>query len=102
MSGSFWQTMMDKFYGQSALVTMLGNFHKGGIQFGETPEQALFRELREKSAYCPNMSRLLRKPKDGCVIVCHIGTFGQTLTRMYRTETKWFLLKLTASASIFS
>lgn len=26
------------------------------------------------------MSRLLRKPKDGCVIVCHIGIFGQTLT----------------------
>jgi len=53
-------------------------FPQGGIQYGETPEQALFRELRYR---LPN--RYIRPDSDPVCI-------GQ--------KQKWFLLKLTASA----
>ena len=74
-------------------------FPQGGIQYGETPEQALYRELREEIGLLPEHVQIVAQTK---------GWLRYRLPQRYiRSDSdpvcigqkqKWFLLKLTASA----
>jgi putative (di)nucleoside polyphosphate hydrolase len=75
------------------------HFQQGGIQYGETPEQALYRELREEVGLLPEHVQIVAQTK---------GWLRYRLPHRYiRTDSdpvcigqkqKWFLLKLTAPA----
>jgi putative (di)nucleoside polyphosphate hydrolase len=75
-------------------------FPQGGIQDGETPEQALYRELQEEVGLRPEHVRLLAQTR---------GWLRYRLPHRYiRQESdpvcigqkqKWFLLQLTASTN---
>ncbi|MBK7952493.1 MAG: NUDIX domain-containing protein [Candidatus Accumulibacter sp.] len=45
-------------------------FPQGGIQRGETPEQAMYRSCMKKSVCCRNMFKFSVEPKTGCVTKC--------------------------------
>jgi hypothetical protein len=45
-------------------------FPQGGIKRGETPEQAMYRELHEEVGLLPEHVRILGGPRTGCVTKC--------------------------------
>lgn len=72
-------------------------FPQGGIQFGESPEQALYRELREEVGLLPEHVEVIAHTQ---------GWLYYHLPYRFRSHTdpicigqkqKWFLLKLKAS-----
>lgn len=75
-------------------------FPQGGIQHGETPEQALFRELREEVGLLPEHVQIIAQTK---------GWLRYRLPHRYirpdsdpiciGQKQKWFLLKLKASTT---
>jgi putative (di)nucleoside polyphosphate hydrolase len=45
-------------------------FPQGGINAGETPEQAMLRELQEEVGLQPHHVRILGRTRTGCVTRC--------------------------------
>ncbi len=64
MSGSFFgKRTWSKFYRAKRMVTMHGNFRKEVSRYRETPEQALYRELREEVGLLPEHVQVIAQTK---------------------------------------
>ncbi len=95
---------MDKFLWAKRIGHNAWQFPQGGIQHGETPEPALYRELREEVGLLPEHVQVIAQTQ---------GWLRYRLPHRYiRTDSdpvciaskkqKWFFLKLTASAHTYS
>jgi len=59
-------------------------FPQGGIDRGETPEQAMYRELQEEVGLLADMCALSPEPETGCAMKCQTATSA----RMHAVITK--------------
>ncbi len=75
-------------------------FPQGGIQAGETPEQAMYRELAEETGLLPQHVRILGRTRDWL----RYDVPSQWLRRDWRNHYRgqkqiWFLLRMVGSDS---
>ncbi|WP_297477791.1 RNA pyrophosphohydrolase [Ferrovum sp.] len=75
-------------------------FPQGGIQAGETPEQAMYRELAEETGLLPQHVRILGRTRDWL----RYDVPAQWLRRDWRSHYRgqkqiWFLLRMVGSDS---
>lgn len=92
-------------HGQVLWAKRLGHhawqFPQGGIQYGETPEQAMYRELHEEIGLLPQHVEILAQTQGW--LYYHLP-YRSVHSQMYSYNTlcigqkqKWFLLKLLTS-----
>lgn len=90
-------------YGQVLWAKRIGHnawqFPQGGIQYGESPEQALYRELYEEVGLLPEHVEILGQTKGWLryhLPSRYIRSYSDPVC--IGQKQKWFLLRLTASA----
>jgi putative (di)nucleoside polyphosphate hydrolase len=70
-------------------------FPQGGIQHGETPEQAMYRELQEEVGLLPNHVKILGRTRDWMRYEVPINPNKRDTKSAYRGQKQiWFLLHL--------
>lgn len=75
-------------------------FPQGGIKQGETPEQAMYRELREEVGLLPEHVEIIARTKDWLKYNVPEKWIKRTWRGIYRGQKQiWFLLHLTGSDS---
>ncbi|GHU26003.1 RNA pyrophosphohydrolase [Betaproteobacteria bacterium] len=75
-------------------------FPQGGIKRGETPEQAMYRELHEEVGLCPEHVSILGRTKDWLRYDVPIYWVKREWRGSYRGQKQiWFLLRLTGRDS---
>jgi len=73
-------------------------FPQGGIKQGETPEEAMYRELREETGLLPEHVEILAKTKDWLKYTVPDRWIKRTWRGIYRGQKQiWFLLRLIGS-----
>ena len=78
-------------------------FPQGGIEEGETPREAMFRELGEELGLTPDCVRILGESHDW-----HYYELPKTYRRYYNKplcvgqKQKWFLLQMTANDDVLA
>ena len=66
-------------------------FPQGGIQYGETPEQALYRELREEVGLLPEHVQIIAQTKGWFALSFAVSIHSHGFrSGMYRSKQKWF------------
>jgi putative (di)nucleoside polyphosphate hydrolase len=71
-------------------------FPQGGINFGETPEQAMFRELHEEVGLTPDHVRIVARTRDWLRYEVPMHFIRRDARGHYRGQKQiWFLLQLT-------
>jgi putative (di)nucleoside polyphosphate hydrolase len=75
-------------------------FPQGGIKHGESPEQAMFRELHEEVGLCPEHVRILARTRDWLRYEVPEHFIRRDARGHYRGQKQiWFLLQLTGRDS---
>ncbi len=70
-------------------------FPQGGIQHGETPEQAMYRELQEEVGLLPNHVKILGRTRDWMRYEVPVNPNKRDTKSLYRGQKQiWFLLHL--------
>lgn len=78
-------------------------FPQGGIKHGETPEQAMFRELREEIGLLPNHVRIVGRTRDWLRYEVPDQWIRREWRGSYRGQKQiWFLLRLVGRDSDIS
>jgi len=71
-------------------------FPQGGINFGETPEQAMFRELHEEVGLLPDHVRIVARTRDWLRYEVPMHFIRRDARGHYKGQKQiWFLLQLT-------
>jgi putative (di)nucleoside polyphosphate hydrolase len=71
-------------------------FPQGGIKVGETPEQAMYRELQEETGLLPSHVRILGRTRDWLRYEVPTHWIKREWRGSYRGQKQiWFLLRLT-------
>lgn len=71
-------------------------FPQGGIKSGESPEQAMFRELEEEIGLCPQHVKILGRTRDWLRYDVPRNWVRPSFRGSYRGQKQiWFLLRLT-------
>ena len=71
-------------------------FPQGGINFGETPEQAMFRELHEEVGLLPDRVRIVARTRDWLRYEVPMHFIRRDARGHYKGQKQiWFLLQLT-------
>ena len=82
------------------LRTHSWQFPQGGIQYGETPEQAMFRELHEEVGLQPEHVRIVARTRDWLRYEVPDQFIRRDARGHYRGQKQiWFLLQLTGRDS---
>ena len=99
---------MGKYFGHGVLVNRVGSFPQGGIDDGESPEQAMYRELYEEVGLRPHQVELIytsrtwyryRLPKRFFFFFFGAQRDASAVGGFIGQKQKWFLLKLTCDES---
>ena len=61
--GSYWSIRATRCSGVSAYASTLGSFHRVAIKPGESPEQAMYRELMEEVGLKPEHVKILGRTR---------------------------------------
>ena len=78
-------------------------FPQGGLKSGETPEQAMFRELQEEVGLCPQHVRILGRTKDWLRYDVPQHWVKREWRGSYKGQKQiWFLLRLVSHDSAVS
>ena len=86
--------------GASASSTHSWQFPQGGIKHGETPEQAMFRELHEEVGLTPDHVRIVARTRDWLRYEVPDHFIRRDARGHYRGQKQiWFLLQLTGRDS---
>ena len=73
---------------------MLGSFHKGGINHGESPEQAMYRELMEEVGLKPEHVQILGRTKDWLRYEVPSSWIKREYRGSYKGQKQiWYLLR---------
>ncbi len=82
------------------LRTHSWQFPQGGIKYGESPEQAMFRELHEEIGLLPDHVRIIARTRDWLRYEVPEHYIRKDARGHYRGQKQiWFLLKLTGRDS---
>jgi putative (di)nucleoside polyphosphate hydrolase len=65
-------------------------FPQGGIKHGESPEQAMFRELQEEVGLRPEHVRILGRTGTGCVMKCRTLDSARMAQHLRGQKQIWF------------
>src|SRR3990167_11423886 len=91
LANEFGQVLWAKRIGHNAW-----QFPQGGIQHGETPEQAMYRELREEVGLMPEHVQILGRTRDWMRYEVPQSWSKRESRGGYRGQKQiWFLLRLT-------
>lgn len=75
-------------------------FPQGGIKYGESPEQAMFRELHEEVGLLPDHVRIVARTRDWLRYEVPLHFIRKDARGHYRGQKQiWFLLQLTGRDS---
>lgn len=78
-------------------------FPQGGIKHGETPEQAMYRELREEIGLCPDHVKIVGRTRDWLRYEVPDHWIRREWRGSYRGQKQiWFLLRLVGRDSDIS
>ncbi|MEF9481838.1 RNA pyrophosphohydrolase [Ralstonia sp. 1B3] len=69
-------------------------FPQGGIKYGETPEQAMFRELHEEVGLLPEHVRIVGRTRDWLRYEVPDKFIRREIRGHYRQKQIWFLLRM--------
>ena len=84
------------------LRTHSWQFPQGGIKYGESPEQAMFRELHEEVGLRPDHVRILARTRDWLRYEVPEHFIRKDARGHYKGQKQiWFLLMLTLIAVLF-
>jgi putative (di)nucleoside polyphosphate hydrolase len=75
-------------------------FPQGGIKYGESPEQAMFRELEEETGLLRNTSKLSAAPVTGSVMRCRIILSNVKFVGITGQKQIWFCCAWSAAIAI--
>jgi len=82
------------------LRTHSWQFPQGGINHGETPEQAMYRELHEEVGLCPEHVRIVARTRDWLRYEVPTHFIRRDARGHYKGQKQiWFLLQLTGRDS---
>ena len=82
------------FLGQAAARPTRGSSRKAGIKYGETPEQAMFRELHEEVGLQPEHVQIVARTRDWLRYEVPDHFIRRDARGHYRGQKQiWFLLR---------